>query len=58
MVNTTFTLLGKAGFSVSKNVVTGIVGAIWNFAGLSIGGLIAWGIDRVDYSKNNGYCFG
>ena len=45
-------------FNVSRNTVTGIVGAIWTFAGLSIGGIIANGIDKRDCNPNNGYIFG
>lgn len=58
MIDATFTLLSRVGFNVSRTVVTGIVTAIWTFAGLSIGVLIAKGIDLVDCNRNNGYCFG
>ena len=58
MIDATFTFLSKIGFKVSRNVVTGIIGTIWTFAGLSIGGLIANGIDLVDCNRRNGYCFG
>lgn len=58
MIDATFTLLSRVGFNVSRTVVTGIVTAIWTFAGLSIGVLIAGGIDLVDCNRRNGYCFG
>lgn len=57
LINGAVTLLKKIGFNVSKSVVSTAVGAIWTFAGLSIGGLIAMGIDRAD-GNYNGYCFG
>ena len=57
MISGTIKLLKKIGLNVSKAVVSNIVGAVWTFAGFSIGGLIATGIDRID-GRYNGYCFG
>lgn len=42
----------------AQNLVGVAIGCIWTGAGLSIVGLIAYGIDCVDSHKHNGYCFG
>lgn len=34
------------------------VSVAFTLCGTSLGGVLAWGIDRVDCRKNNGYCFG
>lgn len=58
MVNAAVKLLTKVGFKVTASTVTRAVGAIWAFSGLSIGSIIANGIDKVDCNRNNGYVFG
>ncbi len=51
--------LASIGFSKAAQNLVGIaVGCIWTAAGLSIGGLVAYGIDCVDSNRHNGYCFG
>ena len=47
----------QVGLVASKSVANSLVGVMWNVAGLSLGGLIAKGMDMVD-GQNNNYCFG
>lgn len=56
-VNMVSNWIVKAGLCATKSVATQVVGAVWGLTGLSLGYMIAKGIDMID-GNCNGYCFG
>lgn len=49
--------LRRAKIQLASAVLSGIVNSILTVAGTSIGGLIVWGINRIDGDGNNNYVF-
>ena len=47
----------KAGINLAASTAGAITNAILNICGTSLGGLIVWGINRIDGKPNDGYCF-